>query len=327
VISSLHEIRRRLHPGQLVVLQSTTYPGTTDEVALPLLASSGLSIGVDFFLAFSPERVDPGNPRYSTRDIPKVVGGATPTCTRLAQLLFERVVTRVYPVSTTRVAEMTKLLENVFRSVNIAMVNELALLCERMKIDVWEAIDAAATKPFGFMPFHPGPGVGGHCIPVDPYYLSWKARAYDFNTKLIALATEINEQMPHHVADRVTEAVNARLKRSIEGARILALGVAYKGRIADVRESPAVKVLSLLQRRGAAIAYHDPYVPRVLVDEQECVSVPLTPSAMAEADCVVILTDHAGIDYARVVEHASFVFDTRNATRVVADPQGKILRL
>jgi UDP-N-acetyl-D-glucosamine dehydrogenase len=196
-----------------------------------------------------------------------------------------------------------------------------------MKIDVWEAIDAAATKPFGFMPFAPGPGVGGHCIPVDPYYLSWKARAYDFNTKLIALATEINEQMPHHVADRVTEAVNARLKRSIEGARILAVGVAYKGRIADVRESPAVKVLSLLRRRGASIAYHDPYVPRVLVDEQECASVPLTPEAMADADCVVILTDHVGIDYARIVEHASLVFDTRNATRVVADPHGKILRL
>ena len=310
-----------------MVLQSTTYPGTTDEVALPLLASSGLSTGVDFFLACSPERVDPGNIRYSTRDIPKVVGGTTPTCTRLAQLLFEQVVTRVYPVSSTRVAEMTKLLENIFRSVNIALVNELALLCERMRIDVWEAIDAAATKPFGFMPFHPGPGVGGHCIPVDPYYLSWKARAYDFNTKLIALATEINEQMPHHVADRVTEAVNARLKRSIEGARILALGVAYKGEIADVRESPAVKVLSLLRRRGAAIAYHDPHVPRVLVDEQECASVPLTPDAMAGADCVVILTDHAGIDFARVVEHASFVFDTRNATRVVADPHGKILRL
>ena len=327
VVSSLHEIRRRLHPGQLVVLQSTTYPGTTDEVALPLLASSGQSIGVDFFLAFSPERVDPGNTRYRTRDIPKVVGGTTPTCTRLAQLLFEQVVTRVYPVSSTRVAEMTKLLENIFRSVNIALVNELALLCERMRIDVWEAIDAAATKPFGFMPFHPGPGVGGHCIPVDPYYLSWKARAYDFNTKLIALATEINEQMPHHVADRVTEAVNARLKRSIEGARILALGVAYKGEIADVRESPAVKVLSLLRRRGAVIAYHDPHVPRVLVDEQECASVPLTPDAMAGADCVVILTDHAGIDFARVVEHASFVFDTRNATRVVADPHGKILRL
>jgi len=327
VISSLHEIRRCLHPGQLVVLQSTTYPGTTEEVAVPLLAAAGLSLGVDYFLAFSPERVDPGNARYGTRDIPKVVGGVTPTCTLLAQLLFEQVVTRVYPVSSTRVAEMTKLLENVFRSVNIALVNELALLCERMRIDIWEVIDAAATKPFGFMPFHPGPGVGGHCIPVDPYYLSWKARAYDFNTKLVALATEINEERPHHVADRVTEAVNARLKRSIEGARILALGVAYKGRIADVRESPAVKVLSLLRRRGASIAYHDPYVPRVLVDEQEYASAPLTPDAVADADCVVILTDHAGIDYARVVEHASFVFDTRNATREVADPHGKILRL
>jgi UDP-N-acetyl-D-glucosamine dehydrogenase len=327
VIKSLHEIRRRLHPVQLVVLQSTTYPGTTEEVALPILASSGLSLGVDFYLAFSPERVDPGNVRYSTRDIPKVVGGVTPTCTLLAQLLFEQVVARVYAVSSTRVAEMTKLLENVFRSVNIALVNELALLCECMNIDVWEVIDAAATKPFGFMPFYPGPGVGGHCIPVDPYYLSWKAGSYDFNTKLIALATAINEQMPHHVADRVTEAVTARLNRPIEGARILALGVAYKGQIADVRESPGVKVLSLLRRRGASIAYHDPYVARVVVDEQEYMSVQLAPEEMAEADCVVILTDHAGIDYARVVEHASLVFDTRNATREVADPHRKILRL
>ncbi len=327
VISSLHEIRRRLHPGQLVVLQSTTYPGTTEEVALPLLASSGLSPGIDFFLAFSPERVDPGNTRYRTHDIPKVVGGVTPTCTLLAQLLFERVVTRVHRVSSTRVAEMTKLLENVFRGVNIALVNELAMLCERMGIDVWEVIDAAATKPFGFMPFYPGPGVGGHCIPVDPYYLSWEARAYDFDTKLVALATEINEQMPHHVADRVTEAVHTRLGRSIEGTRILALGVAYKGQVADVRESPAVRVLSLLRQRGASIAYHDPYVARVQVDEQECVSVQLTPDAVAAADCVVILTDHAGIDYAHVVEHASFVFDTRNATRGVTDPHRKILRL
>lgn len=327
VISSLHEIRRRLHPGQLVVLQSTTYPGTTEEVALPLLASSGLSPGVDFFLAFSPERVDPGNARYRTRDIPKVVGGITPTCTLLAQLLFEQVVTRVHRVSSTRVAEMTKLLENVFRGVNIALVNELAMLCERMNIDVWEVIGAAATKPFGFMPFYPGPGVGGHCIPVDPWYLSWTARAYDFNTRLIDLATEINEQMPLHVADRVTAAVHTRLERSIEGTRILAVGIAYKGKVADVRESPALKVLSLLRQRGASIAYHDPYVARVRVDEQECVSVQLTPEAVAAADCVVILTDHAGIDYAHVVQHAAFVFDTRNATRGVADPQSKILRL
>ena len=327
VVSSLHEIRRRLHAGQLVILQSTTYPGTTEEVALPLLAASGLSAGIDFFLAFSPERVDPGNVRYHTRDIPKVVGGVTPACTLLAQMLFEQVVTRVHRVSSTRVAEMTKLLENVFRGVNIALVNELAMLCERMGIDVWEVVDAAATKPFGFMPFYPGPGVGGHCIPVDPYYLSWTARAHDFDMKLIDLGTEINDQMPGYVADRLIAAVRARLQRRIEGVRILALGVAYKGKVADARESPALKVLTLLKRRGASVAYYDPYIPRVRIDGQECLSVEPIPEAIAAADCVLILTDHGEIDYARLLEHASFVFDTRNATRGLPDPERKILRL
>ncbi len=327
VVSALEEIRRYLHSGQLVVLQSTTYPGTTEEVALPLLASSGLRVGADFFLAFSPERVDPGNTRYTTRDIAKVVGGITPTCTALGQLLFEQIVAQVHPVSSARVAEMTKLLENVFRSVNIALVNELALLCERMGVNIWDVIDAAATKPFGFMPFYPGPGVGGHCIPVDPYYLSWKAKAYDFNTKFIALAAEINENMPYYVADRVSGAMNARLKRSVAGARILGLGVAYKGGVGDVRESPAVRVLSLLRRRGASIVYHDPYVPRLHINGEEYESVPLTADEIRRAACVVILTAHSGIDYAWVAEHASLIFDTRNAARSVPDPQGKILRL
>jgi UDP-N-acetyl-D-glucosamine dehydrogenase len=327
VVSALQEVRRRLHLGQLVVLQSTTYPGTTEEVALPLLAASGLGVGTDYFLAFSPERVDPGNATYSTRDIPKVVGGITPTCTRLAQLLFEQVVARVYPASSARVAELTKLLENVFRSVNIALVNELAQLCERMGVDVGEVIEAAATKPFGFMPFYPGPGVGGHCIPIDPCYLSWKAKEYDFNTKFVNLASEINENMPYYVVERVTEAVNTYFKKSIAGAQILALGVSYKRGVADVRESPALKVLDRLRRRGAAIAYHDPYVPRIRLNGQEYESSPLTVEEIRRADCVLVLTDHAGIDYSWVAQHAALVFDTRHATRHVANPSGKIIKL
>ncbi len=327
VTSSLQEIQHRLHAGQLIVLQSTTYPGTTEEVALPLLAASRLRAGTDYFLAFSPERVDPGNGRYTTRDIPKVVGGITPTCTALAQLLFEQVVARVYPVSSAKVAELTKLLENVFRSVNIALVNELAHLCDRMGVDVWEVIDAAATKPFGFMTFYPGPGVGGHCIPVDPYYLSWKAKEYDFNTKFIALAAEINENMPYYVVDRVTEAVNVHSKKSIADARILGLGVAYKRGVGDVRESPAIKVLERLRRRGASVAYHDPYVERVHLNGQEYASVPLSAEEIRRADCVVILTDHEGIDYGWIVKQAALTFDTRNATRHVVDCAGKIMRL
>ena len=327
VEASLDAIARHLHRGQMVILQSTTYPGTTNEVALPRFAASGLEVGVDYFLAFSPERVDPGNARFSTRDIPKVVGGVTPACTALAQRFFEKVVTSVHAVSSARVAEMTKLLENVFRSVNIALVNELTMLCERMGLDMWEVVKAAATKPFGYQPFYPGPGVGGHCIPVDPYYLSWKAKEYDFNTKFIDLAAEINENMPYYVADRVTEAVNVRLKKSIAGARVLALGVAYKGGVGDVRESPALKVLERLQRRGAMIVFHDPFVPRLRLNGHEYDSVPLTPDEVAGADCVVILADHPGIDYRWVVERAPFVFDTRNAARGVPDPAGKVLRL
>lgn len=327
VVAALGEVANRLHPGELVVLQSTTYPGTTEEVALPLLAASGLRVGEDYFLAFSPERVDPGNTRFSTRDIPKVVGGITPACAAAAQLLFEQVVTRVYRVSSARVAELTKLLENVFRSVNIALVNELTLLCDRMGVDVWEVIGAAATKPFGFMPFYPGPGVGGHCIPVDPYYLSSKAKEYDFNTRFIVLAAEINENMPYYVADRVTEAINVHARKSISSAGILGLGVAYKAGIGDVRKSPAVKVLERLGRRGASIAYHDPYVARIRIHGQDYASVPLTAEEIGRADCVLILTDHPGIDYGWVVKHASLVFDTRNATKSVGAPAANVLKL
>lgn len=327
VTSALKEIQQHLRRGQLIVLQSTTYPGTTEEVALPLLAASGLRVGEDYFLAFSPERVDPGNTRYSTGDIPKVVGGVTPTCTLLTQHLFQQIVTRVYAVSSAKVAELTKLLENVFRSVNIALVNELTQLCDRMGVNVWEVVQAASTKPFGFMAFQPGPGVGGHCIPVDPYYLSWKAKEYDFNTKFIALAAEINENMPYYVAERVTEAVNVRARRSIADARLLVLGVAYKRNVADLRESPALKVLERLQRRGAAIVYHDPYVEHIRLNGHEYNSVPLTSEEIGSADCVLILTDHDGIDYPWVVENARLIFDTRNATRDVRAGSSKVIRL
>lgn len=315
VLSALREISTHLHSGQLVVLQSTTYPGTTEEVALPILAASGLRVGEDYFLAFSPERVDPGNPTYATHNIPKVVGGVTPVCTQLAQQLFEQVVNRVYPVSGARVAELTKLLENIFRSVNIALVNELAHLCARMGVDVWEVVGAAATKPFGFMPFYPGPGVGGHCIPVDPYYLSWKAKEFDFNTRFIALAAEINENMPYYVVERVTEAVNLHARKSVAESRILVLGVAYKPGVGDVRESPALKVLEGLRRRGATVVYHDPHVPHIRVNGQEDSSIALTPDAIHAADCILILTDHPELDYASVVQHARLVFDTRNVMR------------
>lgn len=327
VVSALQEVARYLHVGQLVVLQSTTYPGTTEEVALPLLASSGLRVGADYFLAFSPERVDPGNATFATKDIPKVVGGLTPACTTLARLLFERVVAQVHAVSSARVAELTKLLENVFRSVNIALVNELAHLCHRMGVNVWEVVAAAGTKPFGFMSFDPGPGVGGHCIPVDPYYLSWKAKEFDFNTRFVALAAEINENMPYYVADRVMEAINVHARKSLPDARVLALGVAYKRGVGDVRESPALKVLERLRRRGAAIAYHDPFVPRVVLDGQEYLSMPLVAETIARADCVVILTDHDGVDYNLVIRHAPLVFDTRNATRELDGPRDRVILL
>ncbi len=327
VTSALDEVAVRLHPGELVVLQSTTYPGTTEEVALPRLAATGLRVGVDYFLAFSPERVDPGNPRYTTRDIPKVVGGITAACTRMARVLFEQVVVAVHEVSSARVAELTKLLENVFRSVNIALVNELAHLCHRMGVSVWEVVDAAATKPFGYMPFYPGPGVGGHCIPVDPYYLAWKAREYDFNTKFVALAAEINENMPYYVADRLTEAINVHVRKSVADARVLALGVAYKPGVADTRESPAIKVLERLRLRGAAVRYHDPLVPRLVLNGQELLSVPLTADEVRAADCVVILTDHPGVDYDLVVRHARLVFDTRNATGRTGCRDGRVILL
>jgi UDP-N-acetyl-D-glucosamine dehydrogenase len=317
-----------LRRGQAVVLESTSYPGTTEEVLLPILErGSGLSAGRDFFLAFSPERENPGS-GVATHTIPKVVGGHTPACLEAALALYGSSFDRVVAVSSTRVAEMSKLLENVFRSVNIALVNELKILCHRMDLDVNEVIEAASSKPFGFMPFQPGPGLGGHCIPIDPFYLTWKARQYEFQTRFIELAGEVNTEMPRYVVQRTMEALNAR-SRPMNGARVLVLGIAYKKDVDDMRESPAVRIIELLQERGAHVVYHDPYVPRVPRMRQhrlDMVSVPLTDEALQGADAVLIATDHASIDYVRVVDRARLVVDTRNACRAVRVGREKIVK-
>ncbi len=315
VIGTAREIALRLHRGQLVVLESTTYPGTTDEELLAVLATSGLAVGHDFFLAFSPEREDPANPDFSTERIPKLVGGVTDDCLKVAVSAYAQVVEQVVPVSSARVAEAAKLLENIYRCVNIALINELKLLFERMDLDVWEVITAASTKPFGFTPFYPGPGLGGHCIPIDPFYLTWKARQYDFTTRFIELAGEINSAMPRHVVERLTEALNSQ-GIAVKGSRILLLGVAYKRDVDDTRESPALSIISELRRRFAIVTYHDPHV-RVLRSrhlEGELTSVDLTQEVIANSDAVVIVTDHTGIDYGMVVKYARLVVDTRNVT-------------
>jgi UDP-N-acetyl-D-glucosamine dehydrogenase len=331
--SASRSIHSRLRPGQLVVLQSTTYPGTTEEVVLPILEQSGLRAGEDFFLAFSPERIDPGNTQWTAYNTPKVVGGLTPACAELATALLRQMGALVHPVSSPRAAELTKLLENTFRAVNIALVNELALLTERMGIDVWEVIDAAETKPFGFMPFYPGPGVGGHCIPVDPYYLFWKAREYDFYTKFIELAAEVNEAMPYHVVELVTEALS-REGLPLRDAQVLVLGVAFKPDVDDARNSPARRVIELLLRGGATGSYHDPYVPRFSVGDDvfhresvELTSVALSDEVLDGADCAVIVTGHRAVDYQRVVERAACVVDTCNATADVDCARDNVLRL
>ncbi|BDG07145.1 nucleotide sugar dehydrogenase [Anaeromyxobacter paludicola] len=321
-------IAPHLRAGQLVVLESTTWPGTTDEVLRPILErGSGLEAGRDFFLAFSPERENPGS-GVQTHTIPKVVGGLTPRCLEAALALYGAAFERVVPVSSTRVAETTKLLENIFRSVNIALVNELKMLCDRMGMDVWEVIEAASTKPFGFMPFQPGPGLGGHCIPIDPFYLTWKARQFEFQTRFIELAGEINTAMPHYVVQRTMEALNDR-GLALKGARILVLGIAYKRDVDDMRESPAIRLIELLQARGAQVVYHDPFVPRVprmRHHSLDMVSVPLTDEALAGSDAVLIATDHSEVDYARVVERSALVVDTRNACRGVKAGREKIVK-
>jgi UDP-N-acetyl-D-glucosamine dehydrogenase len=313
VVSATQEIAKRLHPGQLVVLESTTYPGTTEELILPTLEESGLTVGEDFFLAFSPERVDPGNETWNTRNTPKIIGGTTPTCCDIAQALYSHAVEKVIPVSSTRAAEMVKLLENTFRSVNIGLVNEVALMCDRLGVDVWEVIDAAASKPFGFMPFYPGPGLGGHCIPIDPLYLSWKLKTLNYRARFIELAGEVNSSMPYYVVNKIQDAFNDR-EKSIKGSRVLLLGMSYKRDIDDVRESPALDVLRILEQKGAHVIYHDPLVPELDMDGVNHRSQPLDEWLKA-ADCVVILTDHSFFDMEKVVNEARLVVDTRNATR------------
>ncbi len=312
IVASCQEIARHFHAGMLVILESTTYPGTTDELVLPMLAKSGLEVGRDFFLCFSPERVDPGNPKYQTANIPKVVGGCTPACTDMGRLFYAQALEHVVAVSSTQVAEMVKLLENTFRMINIGLVNEIAMMCDRIGINVWEVIDAAATKPFGFMPFYPGPGLGGHCIPIDPFYLSWKTRQAGIEARFIELAGYINGQMPHFVVDKVQNALNDAGK-AVKGSRIHVMGVAYKRDIEDVRESPALDIMLLLQRRGGVISYSDPHVPVLRLDGLDLAAAP--QEAAAAADCVVIVTDHSAFDYAALVERAALIVDSRNALK------------
>jgi UDP-N-acetyl-D-glucosamine dehydrogenase len=318
IISAVEAIAEHLHPGILVSLESTTYPGTTDEVVQPLLEAKGLKAGTDFFLAFSPERVDPGNPTFHTRNVPKVVGGLTPDCLALAGALYGSAVDTIIPVSSTRVAEMVKLLENTFRAVNIGLVNELALMCDRMNIDVWEVVEAARTKPFGFMAFYPGPGLGGHCIPIDPFYLSWKAKQSGFDPRFIELAGHINGSMPHYVVEKVADALNTK-RKAINGANILIAGVAYKRDIDDMRESPALDVMGLLHAKGANVSYVDPYVPEVHGREwsarQDIRSVDAGRGSFGRYDCIVIVTDHKVFDYDAMVAEADLIVDTRNAIR------------
>jgi UDP-N-acetyl-D-glucosamine dehydrogenase len=331
VVKSLEAVAATLHPGQLVILESTTYPGTTDEVALPMLEAKGLKADRDFFLAFSPERVDPGNPMFLTRNIPKIVGGHGPSSTQAAAALYGAVVTKVIPVSSTRVAEMVKLLENTFRAVNIGLVNEIAQMCHKMDIDVWEVIDAAKTKPFGFMPFYPGPGLGGHCIPIDPNYLSWKARQYGFEARFIELASQVNGAMPEFVVDRVVDALNDS-RKPVNGSRIHIYGVAYKRDVGDMRESPALDIIELLTRRGAAISYSDPYVPVLVEGTHHFEAVPEAEALRRRPDCVVICTDHAAFDWKALVDSGVPIVDSRNALREFHAPQivplsGRILPL
>jgi len=322
IVASCQEIATYLHPGMLVILESTTYPGTTYELVLPMLAKPGLEVGRDFYLCFSPERVDPGNPVYQTVNIPKVVGGCTAECTRMGELFYSQALEHVVPVSSTQVAEMVKLLENTFRMINIGLANEMAMMCANMGIDVWEVIDAAATKPFGFMPFYPGPGLGGHCIPIDPFYLSWKSKQSGIEARFIELAGQINGQMPHFAVDRVRDALNSAGK-AVKGSRIHIMGVAYKRDIDDLRESPALDVILLLRRLGATITYTDPHVPVLHLDGLDLESSP--EDAASAADCVVIVTNHSSFDYKALVERSRLIVDTRNALKGMHSE--KIVRL
>jgi len=326
ILSALESLLPHLRPGQIMVLESTTYPGTTEEVILPRLQARGLVVGSDFFLAFSPERVDPGNRQFSTATIAKVVGGVTPACTQLAAALYRQVTSKVFEVSSPRVAETAKLLENTFRSVNIALANELAFACRKIGVDPWEVIDAAATKPFGFMPFYPGPGIGGHCIPVDPLYLSWKIRLTGYEAQFIALADQINRAMPEHVVNLVADALNDR-GLALRGAAVLVLGITYKPDVNDIRESPALEIVQMLDRKGARVSYADPFTPQLAIENLKLSAVEPTVEALAATDCVLILTNHSRFDYATIAERASLVVDTRNALKAYRHMRASIITL
>jgi len=326
ILAAVKWIQQYIHKEMLIILESTTYPGTTEDMILPMLEESGLKVGRDFYLAFSPERVDPGNQKFTTKNTPRVVGGTTPRCTKVAQAFYEQFIGSVHAVSSTQAAETVKLLENTFRSVNIGLVNEVALMCDRLNLDVWEIIDAAASKPFGFMPFYPGPGLGGHCIPIDPHYLSWKLKSLNYYARFIELAGEINSQMPEYVVHRIRNVLNDRAK-SVKGAKIVILGVAYKRDIKDVRESPALDVIKLLEGQGAKLYYNDPYVDTIRWNDSIHRSSKLTPALLKKADLAVILTDHTSYNYQWLVDNAKVVFDTRNATKNVRNNRRKLVLL
>lgn len=324
ILAAVAGVQEHLKAGTLVVLESTTYPGTTEDLILPLLEEGGLKVGTDFFLSFSPERVDPGNPVYNTKNTPRVVGGITPACTKVAKVFYEQTIPNIYAVSSTGAAEMVKLLENTFRSVNIGLVNEVAVMCDRLGLDVWEIIDAAATKPFGFMPFYPGPGLGGHCIPIDPHYLSWKLKSLNYYARFIELAGDINSHMPEYVVERINQMLNERFAMAINKSSILVLGVAYKPDIKDTRESPALDVIKLLESKGAKIQYNDPYVGEIMWNDSKHKSRELTAALLKKADLTVILTHHSDYDYPWIVDNAKAIFDSRNATREVKKNRSKI---
>jgi len=325
IIDAVSRVSQYLHQGQLIILESTTFPGTTKDIILPELEKRSLKVSKDFFLVFSPERVDPGNKKYTIRNTPKVIGGITSQCTEIAKFFYEQIVEEVILIASTQEAEMTKLLENVFRNVNIALANELALMCDRLEIDIWNVIEAAATKPFGFMPFYPGPGLGGHCIPIDPVYLSWKAKTYGFYSKFIEFAEEVNKNMPFYVVRKITDALNIH-KKSINGSKILLLGVAYKENVGDVRESPALDIIEILSQKGAEVIYNDPYVPQIKIGERKWESLSLNENLLSQADCIVITTAHNDYDHKWIVENAKLIIDTRNATKNLSNKE-KIIKI
>ena len=326
ILQACGAIKDRLRSGQLVILESTTYPGTTYELVLPLLEESGLKVGRDFFLVFSPERVDPGNRVYTITNTPKVVGGITPSCTEIGAHFYRQLIGEVVPVSSTQTAEMAKLLENTFRSVNIGLVNEVALMCDRLDVDVWEVIDAAATKPFGFMPFYPGPGLGGHCIPVDPHFLAWKLKTLNYNARFIELASEVTRSMPGYVVDKITGALN-EYEQCLKGSNILVLGVTYKPDVSDIRESPALDIIEMLGEKGAKVSYYDPFVDHLQTDNLDLKSITLNEKNLTASHCVVIVTHHSDCDYEWIVKHARCIVDTRNATQAVSGKKDHVFKL